>query len=31
MCGACVEGTASGEGAGNDPIPFSFTGYIMDK
>ena len=31
MCGACVEGTANGEGAGGDPIPSTFKGFITDK
>ncbi|CAM9727514.1 unnamed protein product [Hapterophycus canaliculatus] len=31
MCGACVEGTASGNGAGSNPIPSTFKGFITDK
>ncbi|CAN0218075.1 unnamed protein product [Scytosiphon promiscuus] len=31
MCGACVEGTASGVGAGSNPIPSTFKGYMTDK
>ncbi|CAM9901943.1 unnamed protein product, partial [Hapterophycus canaliculatus] len=31
MCGACVEGTASGSGSGSNPIPSTFKGFITDK
>ncbi|CAB1107438.1 unnamed protein product [Ectocarpus sp. CCAP 1310/34] len=31
MCGACVEGTASGSGSGNNPIPSTFKAFITDK
>ncbi|CAM9496123.1 unnamed protein product, partial [Scytosiphon promiscuus] len=31
MCGACLEGTANGNGNGANPVPSSFKGYITDK
>lgn len=31
MCGACVEGTGTGKGAGADPITGTFRGFIMDQ
>lgn len=31
MCGACIEGTASGKGSGNHPLPRSFKAYVIDQ
>ena len=31
MCGACVEGINTGGGAGSDPFPSPFKGFIQDK
>ncbi|CAM9495915.1 unnamed protein product, partial [Scytosiphon promiscuus] len=31
MCGACLEGKASGNGNGANPIPSTFKGYITDQ
>ncbi|CAM9965889.1 unnamed protein product [Ascophyllum nodosum] len=31
MCGACIEGEGSGNGAGSDPITGTFKAYVMDK
>ena len=31
MCGACLVGTANGIGAGADPIPATYRGFITDR
>ncbi|CAM9700723.1 unnamed protein product [Ascophyllum nodosum] len=31
LCGACIEGEGSGNGAGSDPITGPFKAYVMDK
>lgn len=31
MCGACLEGTANGNGSGGDPISSTFKGFITDR
>lgn len=31
MCGACIEGSGSGVGAGGDPIKGKFEAYVTDK
>ncbi|CAN0373521.1 unnamed protein product [Pylaiella littoralis] len=31
MCGACIEGEASGEGAGATPVPSTFKAYVSDQ
>ena len=31
MCGACLVGTANGNGAGADPIPATYRGFITDR
>lgn len=31
MCGACIEGEGSGEGAGADPVEGPFKAYVTDR
>lgn len=31
LCGACIEGSGSGVGLGNDPITGPFKAYVVDK
>lgn len=31
MCGACIEGEGSGEGAGADPVEGQFKAYVTDR
>lgn len=31
MCGACIEGEGSGNGAGHDPVTGPFKAYVTDR